>query len=708
MTSTASPRAPLCRDIRSLLILGTFVLLNTVPYCLRALHLDEFLYLTGALGVFKNPLFPQDFPLLWFGTENATGGFHSHPPFMTYILWSIIALTGSNREISLHLGFTIFPLVAAIATYYLARRFTGYPLWAALLIAATPACLVMSHTIMSDMAFQAFLLAGFACFIYGLDRDDHRRLALSSLCLTLACFTSYQGLLFVPVLLLYAWLTGKLKGRAVAYCLPPYLFFAAFMTVGFLHYNQFPPLGGKVWYQQYLFRQTILIDNAVGTITFLGGALLFPLATLLLADERRKLLGYFLAVPFAVGLAYHFASDYSLINKIIFIVLATNGLMLLIGFLRHTLRGLASPARRTVLPRRTEALFLGAWFVGVLLFYMVCADAVRARYMLCLIPPLLFTLINSMYEANERPLPKCPRRLVALWALTWLTATAVAISDYKFVGAYRQFTEYFDQTYHDFPYAKWGGVESGLRYYLEAVGVKTLSENDDSPRGLDLVVQPDKIFKYSLAQSLEAELSLVEQKSIPPATPLRTISFHDSKFYLLPYFFSRRVWDTINVYQVNVLVDQLPYATITGGLRERVYPTLWTLGRESKLTLRLPLRYRIQYPLRLPRDVAASFYLGVSPSASSSGRNRRGIFQVAAAYPGGGEAILHSRSISLETNGTAPLWDKVTIDAEKLAAPPIGLIFEALTEAEPENDEAVVGIANFIIAPKRVIAPGAP
>ena len=160
--------------LRHLLLTTAFACLNTLPFCHRAYWLDEYFYLKSALHVFAHPLFPQDHPEVWFGTKYPTAGFHSHPPLLVYIIWSIVAVTRSQAEVILHVAFLVFPILAGISCYYLARRLTERPLLATLLIMASPAFIVMSHTIMSDMVFQAFLMAAFASYIYGLDRDDRR------------------------------------------------------------------------------------------------------------------------------------------------------------------------------------------------------------------------------------------------------------------------------------------------------------------------------------------------------------------------------------------------------------------------------------------------------------------------------------------------------------------------------------------------------
>lgn len=686
---------------RHLLILTAFVLINTLPFCQRAYHLDEYFYIKGAMGVSAKPLFPQDFPMVWFGTEYPTAGFHSHPPLLVYTLWLIMKVFGSTREIYLHLAFLVFSLAAAASTYFLARRFTKYPLMATLIVLASPASLVMSQTVMSDMVFQAFLMTAFACYLSGLERDRAGRMALSSLLMMLACFTSYQGLFFILLLPFYAWLSGRWNPRLMVYSAPPYLFLGVWLIMGYFHYSIVPPLGGMPWYEKYLLHAKVLIDNGVATATFIGGVCVFPLTALLLL-RGAKLWRVGLAAAAAALLAVCFGAGYSLTNKILFWTLAANGIGLLALVASQWRRSLLSARAGKRSPKQTRDLFLGTWFAGVLLFYIVSAEAVRARFLLVLIPPLVFFIVNFIDEDLPYHAPYRRVALPLLFALTWMTALPIAVSDYQFVVNYREFADYFDRTYGAFPAGKWGAVESGLRFYMEQVGLNVLSENDDSPRSMDLIVRPERIFKYEVAQDLEPELSLIEQKALDAGLPLRTLPLHDSKFFLLPYYLSRRPPDVINIYQVNMALHNLPEAEIRGVLRARALPTPWTLDGQTRTVIRQPVNSTISYPLTLPPEAALAFFFASDSTTQAATAKGERELRVILAKEGEEAETLFRQRLAAGDGSAGRHWQAVILDVTPYARQKVRLALEVYAKpgVEPGAD---VGWADLVIGPAQVL-----
>ena len=69
-------------------------------------------------------------------------------------------LSAGVSEPGLHLGFIIFPALAAVSMFFLARRFTGSPLMAALLLIVTPGFMVMTQSVMTDVPALSSLAGG--------------------------------------------------------------------------------------------------------------------------------------------------------------------------------------------------------------------------------------------------------------------------------------------------------------------------------------------------------------------------------------------------------------------------------------------------------------------------------------------------------------------------------------------------------------------
>lgn len=135
----------------------------TLPFIFKAFHMDDTFFVWLAQEKLKNPL------ALGLPDHGYEGNFFSlyldtHPPLLTSFLSLLIWISGGASEVALHIGFIIFPALAAVSMFFLARRFTDSPLAAALLLIVSPGFMVMSESIMTDV--PALSLAGGDSIIY--------------------------------------------------------------------------------------------------------------------------------------------------------------------------------------------------------------------------------------------------------------------------------------------------------------------------------------------------------------------------------------------------------------------------------------------------------------------------------------------------------------------------------------------------------------
>src|SRR5436190_1561382 len=133
----------------------------------RAIFADEHIYLKLAESALKNPLFPADTPLLFFGILRPNHIGHTHPPAAEYYIAAIYAVLGHFSEIPFRLLFAVFPVMAVLSFYFLARRFTSEPFFVAALFAVSPAFFVLAPTLMMDIPVIALLLAGLVFYFRG-------------------------------------------------------------------------------------------------------------------------------------------------------------------------------------------------------------------------------------------------------------------------------------------------------------------------------------------------------------------------------------------------------------------------------------------------------------------------------------------------------------------------------------------------------------
>lgn len=181
----------------TLLVLATVGLFSN-----RAVFSDENIYLKIARSALTNPLFPSDAPLLFFGIERPNYAGHTHPPVGEYYLAGIYMVLGRFSEIPFRLLFSPFPIMAVLAFYSLARRFTNEPFFVAALFAVCPAFFVMAPTLMMDVPVVALLLAGLALYFNGW-------LIGAAVSFTLAVGTGYTALVPLACLGLIMVLSGR-------------------------------------------------------------------------------------------------------------------------------------------------------------------------------------------------------------------------------------------------------------------------------------------------------------------------------------------------------------------------------------------------------------------------------------------------------------------------------------------------------------------
>ncbi len=136
------PPRPSARMRNEVIILMVFTLLVTLPFIFKPVHMDDNGFIDFARARLEAPLEIRLEDYTFFGQENEYF-IDTHPPLTSSYLALLIDASGGESVPLLHLGFLIFPLLAAASMYSLARLFTRYAMWAALLLMATPGVMVM-------------------------------------------------------------------------------------------------------------------------------------------------------------------------------------------------------------------------------------------------------------------------------------------------------------------------------------------------------------------------------------------------------------------------------------------------------------------------------------------------------------------------------------------------------------------------------------
>jgi hypothetical protein len=473
---------------RTLAILALVFALR-LPFLHQAIQGDDVLYLTEAEHAQIEPLHPMHAREMFRGRLVDMRG-HSHPPLNGWILAALLAWFGEVREVPFHLAYTLFSVIAAMAMWSLARRFSNQPLAATLLFCAVPAFVVNGNSFESDLPFLAFWMSAVALFVWAVDRQSRWALAGSMVAAALAGLAAYQSIFLTPILAAYllgrrsrgsigwrmGWIatiaaplmlvTWQVWERATSGAMP------AAVLAGYLNSYNFEALAVKA-------RTTVALIVHMGWIVS---------PVVVLAAMRYGSRWQWIAAGLAaVAAAVHDANP---------------------------LFWLSIGCGVWLLSRCVGRDFLGLWMLIFFAGAVIVFFAPSARYLLPLAAPVAILVANAVG----------PRVAAAGVVLQLALSISLAIVNYQHWGQYREFAA----TLHKEAATRrlWINSELGFRFYLEAEGGLPFAEGQ--------TIQPgDLVVTSALANPLPVGMPMapLAQAEIRPAIPLRLISLNGRSAY---------------------------------------------------------------------------------------------------------------------------------------------------------------------------------
>jgi Dolichyl-phosphate-mannose-protein mannosyltransferase len=547
--------------VKQFLWVAALALALRVPFLHQPVQGDDLYYLYGAEHAQIEPLHPAHTRYLFLGDWVDMRG-QSHPPLNSWILAGLLALEGTVREVPFHLAYATFSIIAAVAMWSLARRFSTRPALATLLFCAAPAFVINGNSLESDLPFLAFWMAAIALFVIAVDCEAIVVLWAAAAASGLAALAAYQAVFLTPILAIFLWRKRShwLPGWVAVFAAPATLAawqiweraatgaLPASVLAGYLHSYDFESLKRKT-------------HAAVALIVHLGW-IISPLIVLGAIWKSRRW-------QWVVALAAALGSAIFDPNPLFWIPFAC-GVWLLAWC-----------------PNRE---WLGWW---VLIFF-ACAAAVffvgSARYLLPVAAPLAILLAEAVP----------PRLAAAGFVLQLSLGLTLAAVNYQHWSAYREFANNLSRQIG--ARRMWINADWGLRWYLEDQGGLPLAKNQ--------LIQPgDIVVTSELGNPLPAgaPLAPLSEFEISPRIPLRLISLSGRSAYsagsgFLPFELSR---DPIDRVRTEIAIEpRLGYLDprdpaagpqIVSGL----WPDGWMSG-EAKLLLKAPLP---------PRPLEISFYV---------------------------------------------------------------------------------------------------
>jgi len=507
--------------VRTLAIVALVILLR-LPFLNQPIQGDDVYYLYGAEHAQIDPLHPLNTRYMFLGDMVDMRG-HPHGPLNPWILAILLAALGDVHEVPFHAAYAVFSIIAALAMWSLARRFSERPFAATLLFLAVPAFVVNGNSLEADLPFLAFWMAAVALFVHAVDNSSTVALAGSAAAGALAGLTAYQAVLLTPILAVYLFQRRRKGGAASAawiVILAAPLAIAAWQLFEWTTRGALPAAVLLGYMRSYSFHKTSNTLRSAVALVVHSAWIISPLLVIAAFWPKTK---WRLLTAAAAALAAAFYD----VNPLFWLSIGCG--VLILSWL------VAEAVRRD---------FLAAWaiifFAGAMLIFF----AGSARYLLPMAAPV------AILAARISP----PRWLAAGFAQQLLLSLGLAAANYQHWDGYRQFAKTLepDAAQH----RVWVDAEWGLRYYLESAGALPLAKDQPVHPG-------DTIVSSALAApvTINAPVALVRAADISPGIPLRLISLSRRSAYssaaagLLPFEVSSAPADRV---RADIVVDRKP------------------------------------------------------------------------------------------------------------------------------------------------------
>lgn len=530
------------------LLILAFIALLFLPFCNKALHIDDMGFLDMARVLGWNPLITVN-PGIYEST---------HSPLFSYLYKILIAVFGLN-EIGFHLVFLVFPIISVFSLGSLNRNlFQPNPvqeMMIVLLFGTLPAFLVNAQNLMADVPALAFVLLAMASYTTAIERGNIKFAYFGGVSLCLAVLIAYQAAVFIPLVLLYILTRKKLQPHFLASLSIAPIIVLAWLLLVYQQHDVFPFLKNRATASIATvvtdgFPLTALQGKLVFLLAMTGASMLPALLLRLLVPHIRKGTIWQIAVLIPLSfVALTFATeDYALGSRLALACFVACGVFALATVFRYCFLDVRENATRS------RGVLLLLWITGVLLYNLFLLPFGSARYLLPALPPLLMILLH------HAPFSFTGNRLAAggIFVLSLVLGLSCAFADYRLAGSYREIAaEVKDlRTSGGNAYDVWFVGDWGMRYYLEEAGARFLPPQSNEPRRGDFIILPE-LPRFSVpSHRVQYRSRSYATRDFASKIPVHIFNRRSkSGFYshyagLLPLAFSREPIETFTILEV--------------------------------------------------------------------------------------------------------------------------------------------------------------
>lgn len=420
--------------IKGLIIILILFCIYNLFFINKAIHIDDYLTtISISRAIEKNFIAPLRF---YNHPEKIKKYYLSsinlpvyNPIFLGYYYFPWISLFG-EEEVILHILYIPFIIISLISMYFLSRRFTKEPILSTLFLIISPAFVVMSQSLKSNVPFLGFFLASLFTFIKGIDEDNRSMLLFSGIFSSIAILIEHTGLLLIPILLFYSLISSKTKGSL--YLLFPIAVYVGCSIYTFIYYGEEVSL--YLCDNLLTFAPPKMGVKVVACLSFLTGGAIFPIFLLPYYISNNRTRGKNLIAIFSLSLGVvpflfnirNLLYKYSLGEKVMLAVFFVTSIYIILFILRIGFKSIKN--KKT----NKDYVFLSFWFLIMLLVNFLIAFS-SVRYILLLLPPFCLIVTNKLLNKLNLKV------LVPIIIATFSISTIIAIGDYHFAGIYRDF-----------------------------------------------------------------------------------------------------------------------------------------------------------------------------------------------------------------------------------------------------------------------------
>lgn len=473
-------KRPATRDAFLVAVVTIAVL---APFLNKAFHIDDPLFLWIAQQISTHPGDPYGFAANWYVSSQPMFSIMQNPPLSCYYM-ALAAIFLGWSELAMHGAFLVPAVVAALGTFFLARRLCHSPLLAALLLLFTPVFLVSATDVMCDVWLLALWVWSIECWMSALERNSAWLLFLASILAAAAALTKYFGVALVPLLAVYTVVRERRVTHQILYLLTPILVIASYEVITEAKYGQglFSNAMLVSWNENAKSEQYFLQQLFVG-LSFAGGCLfsvLFYAPWLKLRRSSRR--AGSLAAEVRAGRANGWGPNFQIliVGFALFVVLVPlfhfgAGLPLsatLEGALFVTTGiGILVLAFADVLQHKTaDSLLLFLWVFGAFVFAAMMNWTISARAFLPMAPAVVILFIRRLR------VPGANGSLIHWWPIlpAAFASLLITIGDYKFANTARIAASQFQQRFRNESGTVWFEGHWGFQYYMQQWRAKPL------------------------------------------------------------------------------------------------------------------------------------------------------------------------------------------------------------------------------------------